>query len=81
MCVSRSQTGPIYPSGRPPGRTHKCTKYVFRKIESLLGHIRRTCEPNLGVLELFVGTDPLFADLVVPTLGSIGPGEMASHAH
>lgn len=39
------------------------------------------CEPNLGVLELFAGTDALFADLVIPTFGSVCPGEVPSHAH
>lgn len=45
------------------------------------GNISSTCETNLGVLELFDGTDPLLAHLVVPTLGSICPGEVPSHAH
>lgn len=38
-------------------------------------------EPNLGVVEPFPGTDALFADLVVPTLGSVRPWEVPSHAH
>lgn len=36
---------------------------------------------NLHILGPFASADPLVADLFVPTVGAICPGEMSSHAH
>lgn len=39
------------------------------------------CEPYLHILDLLVGTDPSVADLSVPTVSAIRPGEVPSHTH
>lgn len=42
---------------------------------------RKLCEPYLRIFGLFVGADPSVADLSVPTVGAIRPGEVTGHAH